>query len=327
MSKNGHIAVLGAGNMGTALAWVLARNGHPCIKIWDIFPAVVADINRTHCNSRYLPGVTLPAAIRGVISAQECVAQAAIVVIALPSPFVCGTLELVVPDLLPEAVVLSATKGLDKHQLVPIHCQMQQILGHRSLVLLAGPAIANEFSRGLPTSVIMADSALVAAKRLQAVFQNDFFRVSVIRDVMGAALGGILKNIYAILLGYLDTAGGGGRNLEAAALNAAVREMMNLAVAKGAIRETIHGLAGLGDLVATGFSEDSHNRNYGRELGRGLSLVELAAKVPLAPEGTRAVTAARAWAAEVGLAVPLANAVEGILQGGKPSPGDLLRLF
>lgn len=326
MNGIGHIAVLGAGNMGTALAWLLARNGHS-VKLWDFFPQVVEEINRERSNSRYLQGIQLPQQIQGVTAANECVREAELIIVAMPSPFIANTLMQVLPFISAQAAVLNVAKGLDAESQEPIHNKLNELLTGRALAVLAGPAIANEFARGLPTGVVVASAQLQTAMRLQAVLQNEFFRVSVTHDVAGAALGGILKNIYAILLGYLDAVGGGGRNLEATALNASVREMAKLALAKGAQTETIYGLAGLGDLVATGFSEDSHNRNYGRELGRGLSPAELAVKIPLAPEGTRAVVAARNWAAKAGLEVPLADAVYEIIRGKNPSLAELLKHF
>ena len=133
--------------------------------------------------------------------------------------------------------------------------------------MLAGPAIANEFARGLPAAIVLAASTLAGAEAVRPVLQGDIFRVTTTNDVTGAALGGVLKNVYAILLGYVAAAAGESRNLEAAVLNTSLREMAVLAQALGAKSETIYGLAGLGDLVATGFSEDSHNRGFGYKLG------------------------------------------------------------
>jgi len=323
MNETRHIAILGAGNMGTALAQALARTGGRVV-LWDHFAEVVDDINRARSNRRYLPGVALHEGIRAEGRCEDAVRGAQLVVLAVPSPFLRGALQQALPALEADAVVLSVAKGIDPATREPVHRVIAAQLGGRPLALLAGPAIANEFARGLPTAVVLAAEPVAIAERLRPLFAGDVFRVATTADVSGAALGGILKNIYAILLGYLDATSGGGRNLEAAALNASLREMSVLAVALGAERDTIYGLAGLGDLVATGFSDDSHNRKFGRRLGEGETAEAMRAAGQLLPEGACAVDLACAWAGERNIALPLAGFVRQLVAGGRPPLKELL---
>jgi glycerol-3-phosphate dehydrogenase (NAD(P)+) len=308
--------------MGTALGHALALNGARIV-LWDFFCEVVDDINHTRRNSRYLSGVELHPEVTAVSSAVDCVRDARLVVFAVPSPFIRVTLEHTLPAFAPDAMVLSVAKGIDSATREPIHCGLVSSLGTRPLVLLAGPAIANEFARGLPAAIVLASEPIKFAEQMRAVFEGPIFRVTTTHDVAGAALGGILKNVYAILLGYVDAAGGTSRNLEAAVLNASLREMAALSEALGAERETIYGLAGLGDLVATGFSDDSHNRSYGRKLGRGRTSVDIERETPLPPEGVRTVDIACAWAEENGISVPLARFVRKAVAGKQPALAEL----
>jgi glycerol-3-phosphate dehydrogenase (NAD(P)+) len=324
MSAAQSVAILGAGNMGTALAQVCALNGSSVV-LWDHFPDVVTEINQQRRNSRYLPGVPLAPNITAVTALVEAVRAASLIVLAVPSPFIRATLEQSLPGCDSDAVFLNVAKGIDAATREPIHLGVARQLGGRPLVLLAGPAIANEFARGLPAAVVLASESSSHAEHVRALFEGNIFRVTTTTDVTGAALGGILKNVYAILLGYVATAAGESRNLEAAVLNASLREMAVLGLALGAKQETLFGLAGLGDLVATGFSDDSHNRRFGRKLGAGRTREEIQRETPLLPEGARTVDIACAWAAAKGIRVPLAEFVRRLVAGDRPALGELLR--
>lgn len=308
--------------MGTALGHTLARQGR--VVLWDFFREVVEDINRSRRNARFLPGVELHANVTAMPSPVECVRDARLVVLAVPSPFIRATLEQALPACAPDVVFLSVAKGIDPDTREPIHRGVAARLIAHPLVLLAGPAIANEFARGLPAAVVLASEPVGFAEQLRATFEGEVFRVTTTSDVTGAALGGILKNIYAILLGYVE-ATAPSRNLEAAVFNAALREMAALAGALGARRETIYGLAGLGDLVATGFSDDSHNRAFGRKLGEGRTPADLRREIPLLPEGARTVEIACDWAEAKAIPIPLARFVREVVAGDRPALTKLLQ--
>ncbi len=318
------VAILGAGNMGTALAQMFARRGSRVV-LWDFFAEVVDDINQSHRNDRYLPGLILSERVSAEASCEKCVKDAALVVLAVPSPFIVDTLNLALPAIPADTAILCAAKGIDPVTMEPIHQQVARQIGNRALLLLGGPAIANEFSRGLPAVVVLASQPITTAEMVRELLENEVFQVRTTQDLTGVALGGILKNVYAILLGYLDVTPGVGRNLEAAAVRASLYEMTALSVALGAETTTLYGLAGLGDLVATGFSADSHNRRYGQLLGRGRNPKEISDELKLLPEGARTVAVVCAWADRVLLPVPLAQFVHRAVKGGKPPLSDLLQ--
>ena len=156
-------------------------------------------------------------------------------------------------------------------------------------------------------------------------FSGPSFSPSATTDIAGAAFGGILKNVYAILLGCLETLSGGARNIEAAALTACVRKMANIAGAHGRQPATLYGMAGLGDLVATGFSRDSHNRKFGQMLAHGKSVAELEKELRWLPEGVRATKTVCALARAGRVPAPLAGWVRRVLSGSPPSLDEFLR--
>ena len=318
------IAVLGAGNMGTAMAHALAGNGHR-VMMWDHFPKVVQDICRHRENRRFLPGVRLPAAVRATTDARECVEGAALVMVSVPSAFVVSTLAPVVSALEKNSILLNVAKGFAPGTREPLLFALERLAPGHPWVHLAGPAIANELARGVPTSVLLASADEQAARRVANWFTGPSFIPGTSNDVMGAALGGILKNVYAILLGCLEKLGGDARNLEAAALTASVREMSAIAGALGGQPATLYGIAGLGDLVATGFSRDSHNRKFGQLLASGKSVAELEQQLGWLPEGARATAAVCALARAKRVPAPLAGWVRRVLTGSPSSLENLLR--
>lgn len=311
------IAILGAGNFGTALAQHLAGSGARVV-LWDFLPEVVEEINVARANSRYLPGVVLHESISAVTTPSECVREAGLVIIAVHSPYVAHTLEQALPGLPSEAFVLSAAKGIDSVVHQPIHLLVARLAAPRPLVVLAGPVLANEFSRGKPTAIVLASAIPGAAERLCPLFEREAFRVATTDDVDGAGLGGVLKNVYAILFGFIETAAAAESNFQAALLTAAANEMAHIGVALGARRETFLGLAGLGDLVATCFSPESHHHQFGARLGRGQSTAEIEAEIGLLPEGARTAVRAYEWAREKGVAAPLADFVRQLVAGPPP---------
>ncbi len=316
--------MLGAGNMGTALAHALARNGHG-VEMWDFFPAVVEDIQTRRENRRFLPGITLPASIHATNSSVECVSGAALIAVCVPSLFVKKTLTAVLPALQRGAILLNIAKGFEPGSRMPLPFLLEQLAPGHSCVHLAGPAIANEIARGQAASIVLASSSEPSARQVADWFAGPAFLPSCTTDVTGAVLGGILKNIYAILLGSLARLSEDSRNLEAAVVTASVREMAAIAAAHGGQSATLYGLAGMGDLIATGFSQDSHNRRFGQLLASGKTVAQIEAEENWLPEGSRACATVCAMARAGGVAAPLAGWVRRTLGGAPPSLDGILR--
>jgi glycerol-3-phosphate dehydrogenase (NAD(P)+) len=287
--------------------------------VWDHFPEVVEDIRQRRENRRFLAGIALHERIRAVASAVECVDGAALVVLGIPSRHAGSILEKVVPHLDGRACLLNVAKGFEPGSLRPMWHQLADLAPGHPCVQMGGPAIANEFARGIPASIVLASPDEGAARRVAEWFAGAWFMPIATTDVAGVSLGGILKNVYAILLGALEELDGGFRNLEAAALSAGMNEMAAIATACGGRAETIFGLAGLGDLIATCFSKDSHNREFGRRLASGQSAKEIESAVGWLPEGARAALAASEMAHEASLRAPLADLAVHWIEGGVPT--------
>lgn len=312
------VSILGAGNMGTALAQVLASEGRS-VSVWDHFPDVLEDIRDRRENRRFLPKISLHPGIRTCTTSVECVRGGELVILCVPSQFASATLAPLSSALKPDAILLNVAKGFAPDTRLIMPSLLEQLAPGHDCAHLAGPAIANEYVRGKTASVVVACRSEPAAERAAACLAGPALQPYVSTDVTGAALGGVLKNVYAILLGCLEELGGESRNLESAAITAAVAEMATIADAHGGERSTLFGLAGLGDLIATGFSPDSHNRSFGRALARGRTASELEREQGWLPEGARATADALALAAEKGITAPLAKWVAKSLAGDPPS--------
>jgi glycerol-3-phosphate dehydrogenase (NAD(P)+) len=318
------VALLGAGNMGTAMAHALAGNG-PEVMLWDFFPDVVKSIRLHRENRLFLPGVRLHDGVCAAASASECVADASLVVISVPSAFVSSTVAPVLFDLKKDAVLLNVAKGFAPGTRHPMPFMLGRLAPAHPCVHLAGPAIANELARGIPASIVLAAAEERIGLRVAGWMAGPSFIPCTTTDVAGAALGGILKNVYAILLGCLEALSGVARNLEAAALSASMHEMAAIAGAHGARADTLYGVAGLGDLVATGFSRDSHNRKFGQLLASGKTMAKIEAEMRWLPEGARASTSACALARAGRVRAPLANLGRRWVAGAPPSLDGLMR--
>lgn len=303
------IGIIGAGNMGTALGVLAARAGHE-VKIWDIDRAVLDEISARRTNAR-LPGVEIPRGITAVRDVQSALTGVAVVFVVVPSHAASGVAPAV--SALPSDVArITATKGWDP---------ATRRLPHEALgaSALGGSSVAAQFIRGVPTTFVAGCASPDIGRKVKDALSGATICVTVTDDVTGVALGGALKNIYAIASGILD-AHGSSSNTKAMLVAAAAGEMAALGEALGGKRETLLGLAGLGDLVGTSFAPESRNRLYGEALGRdGFAA---AGPARLQAEGSRAAPIARAYASEHGLALPLLEILDEII-AGRAAPDSL----
>lgn len=260
-------AILGAGNVGTALALVLADQGFT-VRMYSIEPEVTDDINRRHRNTKYLKDVPLPGSITADDDIGRVLKGAQGVVLAVPSFALKEVIAKAAPHLERDATIGCITKGLDPETLLPLGAIVREILPahlRRRYCLIGGPAIANEIARRMPSAVIVAGDDAKAARKLASALQGDVFKAGTSHDVIGVGYAMALKNVYAIALG-LTQGLGLPMNTQALILTQAVMEMGMFLKACGAEPETAMSLAGLGDLLVTGLSPHGRNRTYGEKL-------------------------------------------------------------
>lgn len=304
-----NFAVLGAGNVGTALALVLAGHGSP-VRMYSIEPEVTEAINRRHSNDKYLAGVKLPRNISADDDIAAVLKGADAVILAVPSFALKEVVAKAAPHLKPTAVIGTITKGLDPENLLPLGASAERLLpaaNRRNYCLIGGPAIANEIARRMPSAVVVASHNPKAARRLADAFHGEVFKAGTSPDVIGVGYAMALKNVYAISLG-LTQGLGFPMNSQALILTQAIMEMGRFLKACGADPETAMSLAGLGDLLVTGLSSHGRNRTYGEKL------VSAKAKDPKAlglttVEGINAAPVVKKLAKKHKLKAPLFEAV------------------
>lgn len=281
-------AVIGSGAWGTALAALLCKNGHETT-LWCRSEARAAEIRTSRINPR-LPQVRLPDNL--VLSASpECVRDCRMVVIACPSFPIRSVCQTVAPYIGQDTVVVSVTKGIEEGTLLRMSQVVAQETGHEKIVALTGPCHAEEVAAGLPTGCLAACAQREMAELVQDVFMSDTFRVYTSPDIIGAELGGALKNVIALCSGV--AAGMGfGDNTKAMLMTRGLTEMARLGVSLGAQKDTLAGLSGIGDLIVTCTSLHSRNNRAGILIGQGHSPQEAMEQVGAVVEGYYAAKSA-----------------------------------
>jgi glycerol-3-phosphate dehydrogenase (NAD(P)+) len=319
------VAVIGGGSWGTALSLTLANLGHG-VRLWAYEKEVVESLRTRHENELFMPGVRLPESVIPTNDLAEALAGAEVVVTAAPS-HVCRTLyERMLPHLHPEMVFVSATKGLDTERLMRMSEVFQSVAGKSfrpQLTVLSGPSFAREVAQGHPTALVVASDDREAAQLIQNEFSSRVLRLYTSSDVVGVELGGAVKNVIAIAAGVVEGLGLG-HNPTAALITRGLAEMTRLACACGARRETLAGLAGMGDLVLTCTGHLSRNRTVGVELGKGRELAEIIGPMRMVAEGVKTTAATVALAARHVIEMPITQQVHRILEG-QTSPRDAIR--
>jgi glycerol-3-phosphate dehydrogenase (NAD(P)+) len=310
-------AVIGGGSWGTALASVLAHNGHDAV-VWCHDAESALSLSERHENTRYLPGLRLPDKVTGTQDMASALAGAEVVLAVNPSHVTREVMRRAEPMLPRATPIVCATKGIENETLLTMHEVLEDVLPtemHPYLVCLSGPSFAKETAQRLPTAVVVASPWEKMAQRVQRCLSNDWFRVYTSPDVAGVELGGSLKNVCAIAAGISDGMGFG-NNTRAAIMTRGLAELVRLAVKKGANPITLSGLAGMGDLVLTCTGELSRNRTVGLALGRGQKLEEILAGMTQVAEGVRTAKSVHDLAKNLVVEMPLHDAVYRILYEG-----------
>jgi glycerol-3-phosphate dehydrogenase (NAD(P)+) len=309
-----NITVLGAGAWGTSLARMLAARNH-AVTLWDYFPETLEAIRRTGRNERYLPGIELPAGLRGEADALEAVAGAELVVVASVSKGFRAVARSL-GDF--HGVAVSVTKGLEYETGLTMSGILEENVPRARVVAMSGPTLAMEVARGVPTAIVAASEDAAAARVVQGLFHSPAFRVYTSADVLGVELGGALKNVIAIAAGVCDGLGFGD-NSKAALLTRAIAEMRRLGVACGAQAETFSGLSGMGDLMVTCFSRLSRNRGFGERLGKGEKADAIVNSMTAVAEGHPTARSAHVLARRHKVVTPIIDEVYAMLYEDKDS--------
>jgi len=304
-------AVVGATGWGTMLAVQLARNGVE-VALGTRSPEESAALDAAREHRSRLPGLTFPTALR-VTEATEAVDAADLVCMVVPSRSMEQNLQVIVEQVRPDAVVLSATKGIDLES----GRRMSELIGaalpERQLAVLSGPNLSREMAADLPSTTVIASAGPLEA--IRDAFHSKNFRVYTSEDVVGVELGGALKNVVAIAGGIVDQFNYG-HNSKAAVLTRGLAEITRLAVAAGADPLTLQGLAGMGDLIATAYSPLSRNRQLGELLADGSTLEAALEAIGETAEGASTVPAALGLAARLGVELPVTAGLDAIMHHG-----------
>jgi glycerol-3-phosphate dehydrogenase (NAD(P)+) len=322
------IGVIGAGAWGTALSMLLADKGHD-VTLWMFEKDLAEETVKTRENRVYLPGFTLPVPLKVTSSIEAAAGNKDLVLSVVPSHTVRRVAQQFAPFLSKDAIIVSASKGIEIETLMPLSDVFRDILPkefHHRLCFLSGPSFAKEVARKMPTAVALASYDPALGRKAQEIFSNPYFRVYTNPDVMGVELAGSLKNVVAIAAGVLEGMGYG-YNTAAALLTRGLAEMARLGVAMGGNLQTFSGLAGMGDLVLTCMGGLSRNRTLGVRLGEGEKLDDIMKSAKTVAEGVKTAKAARDLAIKYGVDMPIVEEVYRILYEGKdpkPAVRDLM---
>jgi len=311
------VAVIGAGSWGTALAMVLADNGHE-VRLWGHKPDQMEEINTLHTNKKYLPEVILQESIRGYGSLAEALSGVAIMVLAVPTKAVREVLRNIREIRDEPLTIVHVSKGIEPDTLLRISEMIEEEMpAHliRHIVVLSGPSHAEEVSVRQPTTVTVSSKDMDAAEQIQDLFINQHFRVYTNPDIIGVEIGGALKNIIALAAGISDGLGYGD-NAKAALMTRGLAEISRLGTKMGASPLTFAGLTGIGDLIVTCTSVHSRNWRAGNLLGKGKNLQEVLDNMGMVVEGVRTTKAAYQLAQKYNVNMPIANALYDVLFNG-----------
>lgn len=320
------VTVIGDGGWGTTLALLLHGNGHH-VRLWGAFPDYIEQMRRRRENAKFLPGVPLPDALELCSDPAGALADADVLVAAVPTQFLRSVLRRLARHYRRGTPIVSVAKGVENRTVMRPTQIIADVLGRVPVAALSGPSHAEEVARGLPASVVVASRKAELAHRVRDLFMADRFRVYSQTDVVGVELGGATKNVIAIAAGICDGLKLGD-NAKSALLTRGLAEMTRLGIALGAKRETFAGLAGMGDLITTCMSPYGRNRSVGIQIGQGRTLKEILAGMEQVAEGIRTTKSVRTLARRHGVEMPITEQCYRVLFRGKDprrAVGDLMR--
>jgi glycerol-3-phosphate dehydrogenase (NAD(P)+) len=310
------VAVVGAGSWGTTFGKILGDGGADVV-MWTRRPELAEEIRRGKRNTQYLPGVNLPRRMTATHHLSEALEGAEQIYLSVPSQALRENLKAVRPLLGDsDAPIVSLMKGVEKRSGMRMSQVIEQELecDPARIAVASGPNLALEIAREQPTAAVISSVSQETAEAVALRARNRYFRTFVNTDVIGTEFGGVLKNLIAVAIGIVDGVGYG-ENTKASIITRGLVEMTDFAVAQGAHPETLQGLAGLGDLIATCQSPLSRNNTAGRLLGQGLSLPDVVKQMNQTAEGLASVAPILQLAREVGVEMPIVEQVKMVLDG------------
>jgi len=312
------IAIIGAGSWGTTLCRLASQGGQQ-VTLWGHNLELVRELQQTRVNSVYLPGFEMPESVKVTNALEAAVADAEIILTAVPSHVCRHVYTQMRPYLSPQMIFVSAIKGIENGTLMCMHDVVRDVLRDHfepRYVVLSGPSFALEVARGYPTAVVAGATTPEYGQLIQQELSSPTFRIYSSTDVISIEIGGAVKNVMAIAAGVVSGLGWG-YNSTVALATRGLAEMTRLAVALGGRAETLAGLAGMGDLMLTCMGGLSRNRSVGVELGKGRKLNEVLAEMKMVAEGVRTTRATYALSQKLGIEMPITASVYAMLYQDK----------
>lgn len=309
------IAVIGSGSWGTSVAIMLANKGYN-IYLWSWIQEETDRLNHDRENKEFLAGIKFPDNIICSHNMEECVRDAEIIICAAPSPATRATAKALGKVVLDGQLILNISKGIEEKTLKTLSCVYREEIPQAEIAVMSGPSHAEEVSRGLPTTNVVAAENEKTAKFIQDTLMSPVFRIYTSTDILGVELGGALKNVIALCAGISDGLGFGD-NTKAALMTRGIAEITRLGVKMGANAETFAGLSGIGDLIVTCTSMHSRNRRAGILLGQGKNLEETLSEIHMVVEGVNTSSAAYELSKKYDVSMPIVSEAYSILFNGK----------
>lgn len=316
-----NVCVLGSGGWGTAVSILLHNNGHK-VTLWSFDKTECENLEKYHENKPFLPGIAIPEGINFVTDL-SAVKNMDLTVIATPSHGIRGVAEKIKEYVSKGQIILNISKGIEEGTYMTISQILKTELPDCKIAVMSGPSHAEEVSRNVPTTNVIASDDMSVSEYIQDIFMSSSFRVYTSNDIMGVELGGSIKNVIALCCGILDGLGCGD-NTKAALMTRGLVEMTRLGVAMGAKAETFSGLSGIGDLIVTCTSMHSRNRRAGILIGQGMSVAEAQKTVNMVVEGVRSCKAAKELADRKGVEMPIITEAYNVLFNDK-HPEDAIK--
>ncbi len=310
------VTILGEGAWGTAIATLLAHNGYD-VNLWCYTKDLVPEINRTHQNERYLPGVTLDKKIKAVADITTALCDVTWVFEAIPIKYLRSILLEAKPCMRSDQIWVVLSKGIEQETLLFPTQIIDDVFDNKvQTTVFAGPSFAMDVARKQITAVTLAAQHCELGQKLQHMLANEYFRPYISTDVIGVQAGAALKNVITLGVGMLDGAGYTD-NAKAFLLTRGLAEMTQLIVALGGTQETAYGLSGVGDLVLTAMGQLSRNLEVGRLLGKGQLLEKILKETGYIPEGINTVQSVYQLIAARNLKLPICQGIYEIIFKGR----------